>query len=118
MVTHVDPHDVRQHYAACMTVLQSHARLPQEGHAHLQDCSKTKRDVVQYLQWGHTAVVQVSAVIICYRTIPKFLDAKKLCCNLPKIQTKRPNLEIFCQNYENGMADSEDADQTAPLRAV
>ena len=26
-----------------------------------------------------------------YRKVPKFLDAKKLSCNLPKIQTKRPN---------------------------
>ena len=28
-----------------------------------------------------------------YRKVPKFSDAKKLCCNLPKIQTKRPNLK-------------------------
>ena len=33
-----------------------------------------------------------------YRKVPKFSDAKKLCCNLPKIQTKRPNLRVFCQN--------------------
>ena len=30
-----------------------------------------------------------------YRKVPKFSDARKLCCNLPKIQTKRPNLRIF-----------------------
>ena len=50
-----------------------------------------------------------------YRKVPKFLEAKKLCCNLPKIQTKRPNLSVFCQNDANGTANSEDPDQTAPV---
>ena len=31
-------------------------------------------------------------VLSIYRKVPNFLDAQKLCCNLPKIQTKRPNL--------------------------
>ena len=53
-----------------------------------------------------------------YRKIPKFSDAKKLCCNRPKIQTKRPNLRVVCQNDANGIANSEDPDQTAPLGAV
>ena len=48
----------------------------------------------------------------------KFLDAKKLCCNLPKIQTKRPNLRVFHGKDANGIANSEDPDQTAPLGAV
>ena len=43
-----------------------------------------------------------------YRKVPKFSDARKLCCNLPKIQTKRPNLRVFCQNDANGIANSED----------
>ena len=30
-----------------------------------------------------------------YRKVPKFSDARKLCCYPPKIQTKRPNLR-FC----------------------
>ena len=50
--------------------------------------------------------------------IPEFSDARKLCCNLPKIQTKRPNLRIFHQIDANGIANSEDPDQTAPLGAV
>ena len=53
-----------------------------------------------------------------YRKVPKFSDARKLCCNLPKIQTKRPNLRVFCQNGANGIANSEDPDQTAPQGAV
>ena len=43
-----------------------------------------------------------------------FRTPKKLCCNLPKIQTKKPNLSVFCQNDANGIANSEDPDQTAP----
>ena len=50
--------------------------------------------------------------------VPKFSDAKKLCCNLPKIQTKRPNLRVFCQNDAYGMANGVDPDQTAPRGAV
>ena len=53
-----------------------------------------------------------------YRKVPKFSDARKLCCNLPKIQTKRPNLRVFHQKDANGIANSEDPDQTAPLGAV
>ena len=52
--------------------------------------------------------------------VPKFSDARNLCCNQPKIQTKRPNLlkRVFCQKSANGIANSEDPDQTAPLGAV
>ena len=48
-----------------------------------------------------------------YRKGPKFWDATNLCCYLPKIQTKKPNLTAFCQNDANGLANSEDPDQTA-----
>ena len=47
-----------------------------------------------------------------YRKVPKFWDTRNLCCNLPKIQTKRPNLREFCQNGANGITNSEDPDQT------
>ena len=53
-----------------------------------------------------------------YCKVPKFSDARNLCCNSPKIQTKTPNLKVFCQKHENGIANSEDPDQTAPLGAV
>ena len=53
-----------------------------------------------------------------YRKVPKFSDARKICCNVPKIQTKSPNLRVFCQKDANGIANSEDPDQTAPLGAV
>ena len=53
-----------------------------------------------------------------YRKVPKFFDARNLCCNLSKTQTKRPFLKVFCQKDANGIATSEDPDQTAPLGAV
>ena len=53
-----------------------------------------------------------------YRKVPKFSDTRNLCCNLPKIQEKRPNLRVFCQKSANGIANSGDPDQTAPLGAV
>ena len=43
-----------------------------------------------------------------YRKVPKFSDTRKLCCNSPKIQTKRHNLKVFCQKYANRIANSED----------
>ena len=53
-----------------------------------------------------------------YGKVPKFSDARKLCCNLPKIQTKGTKLKLFHQKDVNGIANSEDPDQTAPLGAV
>ena len=53
-----------------------------------------------------------------YCKSPKFSDVRKLCCNLPKIQTKSPNLGFFSLKDANGIANSEDPDQTAPLGAV
>ena len=50
-----------------------------------------------------------------YRKVPKFSDARKLRCNLPKIQTKRPNLSVLHQKDAHGIANCEDPDQTAPL---
>ena len=38
---------------------------------------------------------KVQADWTMYRKVPKFSDARKLCCNLPKIQGKRPNLVYF-----------------------
>ena len=53
-----------------------------------------------------------------YCKVPKFSDPRKLCCNLPQIQTDRPNFRVFRQKSADGIANSEDPDQTAPLGAV
>ena len=65
----------------------------------------------QFLLWWMEDMVK-------YRKVPKFVDARKLRCNLPKFQTKWPNLRVFRQKGANGIANSEDPDQTAPLGAV
>ena len=48
-----------------------------------------------------------------YHKVPKFLDARKLCCNLPKIQTYR----ALFQKDANEISNSQDPDQTASLFA-
>ena len=53
-----------------------------------------------------------------YCKVPKSSDARKLCCNLSRIQTKRLNLSVLRQKDAKGVASSEDPDQTAPLGAV
>ena len=59
-----------------------------------------------------------NALVNIYLKVPKFPDTRKLCCNLPKIQTKRPKLRELYQNDANGIVNSEDTDQTAPLGAT
>ena len=49
-------------------------------------------------------------ILITYCKVPKFSDTKLFCCNLPKIQTKRPNLRVFCQTDANGIASSDESD--------
>ena len=63
--------------------------------------------------------------LVCYRDgkmnydkVPKFSDARKLCCNQPKFQTKRQNLRVLYQKDANGIANSADPDQSAPIGAV
>ena len=53
-----------------------------------------------------------------YRKVPKLSDTRKLCCNLPKIQEKKPNFWVFRQKDANGIANIGDPDQTAPLGEV
>ena len=53
-----------------------------------------------------------------YCKVSKLADTRKLCCSLPKIQTKRQNLLIFRLKDAKRIANSEDPDQTALLGAV
>ena len=50
---------------------------------------------------------------VCIGYTVKFLNfgtQKLFAVNLPKIQTKRPNLRVFRQKDANGIANSEDPD--------
>ena len=53
-----------------------------------------------------------------YRKVPKFSDARKLCCNHPKVDTTGPNLRVIHHKDANGKANTEDLDQIAPREAV
>ena len=50
-----------------------------------------------------------------YRKVPKFLDTRKFPLNQPEIQTKRPNHRLIGPKDASEMANSGNADQTAPL---
>ena len=66
----------------------------------------------------YTCKVSRSEISSDYHKVPKFTYTRKLCCNSPKIQTKRQNLKVFCQKHANGIPNSEDPDQTSLLGAV
>ena len=79
--------------------------------------SKPKWEITKItvkIQREHTTLLFLANCCSCvgwfepYRKVPKFSDARKLCCNLPKIQRKRPKLKVFCQKDANGIANSED----------
>ena len=78
----------------------------------------TQAQEKQYRQQRLLLQYGVFAQCKLYHKVPKFSHAKKLRCNQPKIQTKRQNLLIFRPKDANGIANSEDPDQTAPLGAV
>ena len=67
--------------------------------------SKSNMPHQLFQSWGHN------------QATVKFLNLghKKLCCNSPKIQTKRPNLMVFCQKHANGKANSKDPDPRSSL---
>ena len=53
-----------------------------------------------------------------YRKDTKFSDTKNFAVIHLKFKQKGQNLRVIFQNDANGIADSEDPDQTAPLGAV
>ena len=52
-----------------------------------------------------------------YRKSPKFSDTQNVCCNHAIIQTKMSFHRKNCPKCSDGMANSVDPDQTAPLGA-
>ena len=53
-----------------------------------------------------------------YRKFPKYLDTQKICCNRSKVLTMWLYHRVMSPNDADGMANSVDTDQTAPLGAV
>ena len=55
---------------------------------------------------------------IMYRNDPKFSDTQNICCNHSKVWTMWLYHRVMSPNDADGMANSVDPDQTAPLGAV
>ena len=96
-------------------------QIPPGFYTNLDDFSVSLAKEANFKPFGellHSYSVFKSRFSACTVKVPKFSDAIKLCCNLSKIETKRPNLRVLCQKHVNGIANSENPDQTAPLGAV
>ena len=78
----------------------------------LRDRTKQTVQTKIKLTLGSALFATLSASFACislqkgYCKIPKFPDARKFCCNLPRIQTKRPNHRVFPQKDAPGTANS------------
>ena len=67
-------------------------------------------------KWKSTS--KYSPLNLYYRNDPKFSDTQKICCNHSKIWTMWIYHRVMSPNDADGMANSADPDQTAPLGAV
>ena len=56
--------------------------------------------------------------MVYYRKFPKYSDTKKICYNHSKIGTMWLYHSVMSPNDADGVANSVDPDQTAPLGAV
>ena len=61
---------------------------------------------------------QNGEIKINYRKFPKYSDTPKICCNYPKNWTRWLFLRVMHPKDAEGIANSVDPDQTAPLGAV
>ena len=73
-----------------------------------ENVTRTLKLISKAIQWIGNIVS--TKTVSSYRKIPNFLDARKHYYNLPKIQTKTPNLREFHKKGANGIANSEDPD--------
>ena len=74
------------------------------------DPLRAKKTFIRKTEYGSDYTVSDN-----YRKVSTFSDARKLCSKLPKLQTKKPNRRTFCPRDANGIANSADPDQTAPV---
>ena len=74
---------------------------------------------VSYL-WMHFTFhfIHYSHYYSLYRKFPKYSDTRNICDNHPKVWTSWLHCRVMCPKDADGMANSEDPDQTAGLGAV
>ena len=90
------------------------------GHAQLKfvmtECSKTQ---IRLTGLSYTVFLPscfyLHYLMVLYRKIPNYSDTQKICCNHSKIWTMWLYNRVRSPNDADGMANSEDPDQTAPL---
>ena len=75
--------------------------------------------VDQHFDYEPTSFPPLPGSAVSTSKVPKFSTLENFnSCNIPDIQTKGPKLWVFRRKDANGIANSEDPDQTAPLGAV
>ena len=65
-----------------------------------------------------TALLSQNKIYSTYRKFPKYSDNQNICCNHSKIWTMWLYHRVMSPKDADGMANSVDPDQTAPLEAV
>ena len=73
--------------------------------------------MLKYAEWWLDIEI-VRACALAYRKFPKYSDTQKSGCNHSKIRTMWLYHRVMSPNDADGMANSVDPDQTAPLGAV
>ena len=71
-----------------------------------------------YITTFGTTVLIITLKSWNYRNDPKFSDTQKMCCNHSKVWTMWLYHRVMSPNNADGMENSVDPDQTAPLGAV
>ena len=127
---------VKLHFAVSQASLIFQKRFPDAGSIHIRPCmastsctrshiSATKQKIMIWkirkncpLKPSYVAPRENTGCYWLYRKVSKFWVARNLCCKHSKNQTKRFNHGLIPLDDKNGIANSEDPDQTAPLGAV
>ena len=79
---------------------------------------------INVVAWTWNLIVQymcqflISLPFHIYRNDPKFLGTQNICCNPSKVWTMWLYHRLMSPNVADGMANSVNPDQTAPLGAV
>ena len=79
---------------------------------------KLLSQVTQFALNNHEGIFFLGSNIKAYRKFPKYSDTQKICCNHSKVWTMWLYHRLMSPNDAEGMANSVDPDQTAPLGAV
>ena len=83
-----------------------------------QELSKQCINITANWLWFETSMDFKNQMQWPWRKFPKYSDTQNICCNHSKIWTMWLYHRVMGPNDADGMANSVDPDQTAPLGAV